>query len=169
MDTKTPSAEFFDASVFLGMNSDNDSARIACKNFFASRLQGRVYTSFEQVGACDDVIWRYTRYQQDIYYPFMDLLHSIARIERQPCTNDELARVADPSWGNDLEASDRLLISKVAQSNGCLYSLRSRFRSRDEVAVITPSATQELAFPDPLESLYRASLNLRLRHSELCQ
>jgi hypothetical protein len=54
--------EFFDASVFLGMHSADDGVRKACKRFFALRFRGVALTSLDQVGKCDDVIWRYPRH-----------------------------------------------------------------------------------------------------------
>jgi hypothetical protein len=159
--------EFFDASVFLGMNSDNETIRIACKNFFASRMNGELMTSLDQVGACDDMIWGYSREQQDVYYPFMDLLHSIVAIRRQPYSEGELQRAAQNPDLEGLNASQRLLYSKVNAAGGRLYSLRPSLLARRDLSVSVPPPGSERFFPSPMEALYQASLVLRVPLAEL--
>ncbi|WP_201294684.1 MULTISPECIES: DUF6190 family protein [unclassified Nocardiopsis] len=63
---------FVDADVFMGMHHENEALRRGCKAFFVERLKGRVAMSLEQVGRCDDLVWRRPRELQDAYYPFMD-------------------------------------------------------------------------------------------------
>ena len=159
--------EYFDASVFLGMNSDNEAIRVACKNFFASRMDGELTTSLDQVGACDDVIWRYSREQQDMYYPFMDLLHSIVVIRRQPYSESELQRAAQYPDLDGLNASQRLLCSKVSAAGGRLYSLCPSLLARRDLSVSVPPPGSERPFPPPVEALYQASLALRVPLTEL--
>ena len=159
--------DFFDASIFLGMNTDDEDLRTASKNFFAARFGGVVLTSLDQVGACDDVIWRYLRELQDVYYPFMDLLHSVMRIDRQPFAEADLTRAIGDSRLKGLTVGDRLLIGKVAQAGGRLYSLRRRLTDRSDLPVQMPEPGSERRFPDHLEALYQASLRLRIPISEL--
>lgn len=159
--------EFFDASVFLGMNSMDEITRVACKNFFASRMDRPLSTSLEQVGFCDDVIWRYAREQQDVYYPFMDLLHSIVAIQRRPYTDEELQRAERDRDLVGLTASDRLLCSQVRATGGRLYTLRPHLIRLGKIPTASPPTGAELDFPPPTETLYRASLALRIPMSEL--
>ncbi|SFT72749.1 DUF6190 family protein [Paraburkholderia aspalathi] len=159
--------EFFDASVFLGMNSDDEMARVACKNFFASRMDRSLSTSLEQVGFCDNVIWRYARELQDVYYPFMDLLHSIVAIQRRPYSDEQLHRAQHDEDLTGLPASDRLLCSQVHTSGGRLYTLRPHLIRHLQIAASPPPTGHELTFPPPAEALYRASLALRVPLSEL--
>src|SRR5262249_30575214 len=46
--------------------------------------------SFEQIGICDAVIWREPREVQDLYYPFMDRLHTDMQIVREGYCAHEL-------------------------------------------------------------------------------
>src|SRR3989338_8981668 len=74
--------EFIDSTIFMGMHNKDETIRIACKNFFVKRIKKKIYMSLEQVGKCDDIIWKFDRRTQDAYYPFMDNLHTIMNIKR---------------------------------------------------------------------------------------
>ena len=52
---------FIDASAFLGMHSEDEKVRRQSANFFITHFNSTVYMSLEQVGYCDDVIWRFPR------------------------------------------------------------------------------------------------------------
>ena len=162
-----PSKEFFDASLFLGMNSVDEQMRKSCKNFFASRFAGIVTTSLDQVGRCDDIIWGYSRELQDAYYPFMDQLHSVMRICRQAFTQTELDRALADDRLKQLAVGERLLLGKVLEAGGCLYSIRPQITSRTDLPVHTPEGTQESDFPGNLSDLYHNSLQLRIPVEEL--
>jgi Family of unknown function (DUF6190) len=153
---------FFDASVFLGMNCVDEEIRNACKSFFASQFNGVLATSLEQVGRCDDVIWSYSRELQDAYYPFMDQLHSVMKICRQWFTRAELDRALSDARLEGLAIGDRLLLGKVIESGGNLYSVRPQLTCRDDLPVRKPANAAELHFPDKLTDLYRTSLQLRI-------
>lgn len=159
--------DFFDASVFLGMNSADEEIRKACKTFFASRFAAGAATSLDQVGRCDDVIWRYSRELQDAYYPFMDLLHSAMRICRQQFTQAELDRALSDKRLGDLAVGDRLLLAKVMEAGGLLYSVRSQLVGRAGLPVRKPENAPSIEFPDNLNTLYRTSLQLRISLEEL--
>jgi uncharacterized protein DUF6190 len=159
--------EFFDASVFLGMHSVDDEVRKACKNFFASRFLDMALTSLDQVGKCDDVIWRYPRHLQDAYYPFMDRLHSEMRIVREPFSEAELKRAyADPSL-QGLPAGDRLLLAKVIEAGGYLYSIRPYLTGRSDLPVCNPGIGPEADFPAGVAGLYHISLLLLIPVEEI--
>jgi hypothetical protein len=90
--TSTNNKLFIDATTFLGMNALNDRLRCTNINFFAGRYHQQVNMALEQVGLCDDVIWQYSRHEQDLYYPFMDCLHTEMDIQRTPYSQDDLIR-----------------------------------------------------------------------------
>jgi hypothetical protein len=161
------SKEFFDASVFLGMNSGDEQIRKDCKNFFASRFNRVVLTSLDQVGRCDDVIWGYSRELQDAYYPFMDQLHSVMRILRQEFTEADLNRALDDRRLHGLPIGDRLLLGKVIEAGGYLYTVRPQLTSRQDLPVCKPDHAPEMDFPGDLAGLYRTSLLLRIPMEKL--
>ena len=103
--------EFIDATIFLGMHSMDEKIRIACKNFFAGRIKNIIWMPLEEVGRCDDVIWRFPRKAQDAYYPFMDNLHSIMKIKRIEYDEEDV-KAAGKISGN-LPMSKKLVIGMV--------------------------------------------------------
>lgn len=153
---------FFDASVFLGMNCVDEEIRRTCKSFFASQFNGILATSLEQVGRCDDVIWSYSRELQDAYYPFMDQLHSVMKICRQWFTRAELDRALSDERLEGLAVGDRLLLGKVIESGGHLYSVRPQLTCRSDLPICRPENAAELDFPGNLTDLYQISLRLRI-------
>lgn len=157
---------YVDAEIFLGMNSADESVRLACKSFFAARLFDRVVMSFEQIGRCDDLVWRFPREVQDAYYPFMDNLHTDMRIERRgyDATDVRVGLTADL---DGLAMHERLLAAMVLNGNGTLWSVSPRLLAHGSLPVRAPEADEELLFPEALERLYRASLTLRVPASQL--
>lgn len=159
--------EFFDASVFLGMHGDHDEVRKACMHFFASRFCGVALTSLDEVGKCDDVIWRRPRLLQDAYYPFMDRLHSEMRIVREPFSEAELKRAfADPRLRR-LPVGDRLLLAKVIEAGGSLFSIKAHLTARSDLPVCRPATGLETNFPAEVAGLYHTSLQLRIPMEEI--
>jgi len=152
--------EYLDASVFLGVHSKEERIRVVCKNYFVKRLNDKVGMSLEQVGKCDDAIWKLSREQQDAYYPFMDHLHTIMDIQRVPYTEKDIQEaVANPQL-QELEISDRLTLGMALARRTQLYSVNPRLAGRDSVCV--PQAGDELTFPEELERLYQQSLEVRI-------
>ena len=165
--SETADATFIDASLFLGMQAKDDGVRRSCKAFFVQHFDGEVFMSLEQVGLCDDVIWRHPRMAQDAYYPFMDLLQSVMRIRRLPYEAGDV----DESQALSLEVPvlDRLMLGQVRARRGVLHSARHAVLRGHGVPVVAPAVETpaEPAFPEALEGLYRTSLELRLSQSEL--
>jgi hypothetical protein len=157
---------YVDAALFLGMNSTDESVRIACKSFFAARLFGRIVMSWEQIGRCDDLVWQYPRNIQDAYYPFMDNLHTDMCIERRGYNAADL-RLSLAAKLDGLAMHERLLAATVLNGNGVLWSISPRLLRHGSLPVRTPKATDELLFPEALEQLYRTSLALRVSTAEL--
>lgn len=153
--------EFVDATVFLGMNSTDEKVRRACTSFFAERMDRQIAMTLDQVGRCDDIVWGYPRDTQDLYYPFMDNLHTELRFDRLPYGDqDVLTASRDRTAG--LDAADRLMLAMVANHHGTLYTLNSRLLSVPDAPVRPPCAPESgrVPFPGRLESLYQASLAL---------
>lgn len=158
--------EFIDVSVFLGMHSTDENIRINCKNFFVRRLSKEIYMSFETVGKCDDVVWSYSRLHQDLYYPFMDRLHTIMNIQRIPYSLEAVNLISlDKSLQNH-NLGLNLALSKTHR--GVYYTLNQELISSsiDNIKAI-PDEEIELMFPDDLEKYYRESLILEINLSNL--
>lgn len=160
--------EVVDASLFLGMHSEDESMREACKGFFAARITGSVVMSWEQVGRCDDLVWSYPRGVQDAYYPFMDVLHTDMEIRRSGYDDEDLRAASAVAGLGGLPAHERLLLGLVLRRGGVLYTVSPRLRERRDlpVNVVAPPAVTA-AFPDHLEELYQRSLVLRVHPREL--
>ena len=112
------SKDFIDASLFMGMHSQDEATRIACKNFFVERLHSSVMMSLEHVGRCDDMVWQYGREVQDAYYPFMDNLHTDMRIVRRGCEEQDLRLALTSPLLQELPMLDRLLLAMVINRGG---------------------------------------------------
>lgn len=175
--------EHIDASLFLGMHSKDEKTRIACKNYFVSRLNAKVGMSLEQVGKCDDVIWQYPREQQDAYYPFMDNLHTLMDIERIPYNEKDIQEAQFNQRLCSLDLSDRLTAGMALIRGAVLYSINPQlvnFKPKPPVDrlgrevtldskwfevsdfIRSPEIGNEQTFPSELEALYQQSLVVRL-------
>ncbi|MCX5389207.1 DUF6190 family protein [Streptomyces sp. NPDC006482] len=166
-ESATAHDDFIDAALFLGMHSADEGLRVAAKAFFVRRLDARVVMSLEQVGRCDDVIWGYSRELQDLYYPFMDHLHTVMHISREGYDRaDVRLALSDSDTPRHLPFVDRMLLGQVINRKGLLHTAGPRSSDVDGLPVRAvaawPAGEPEPSFPEPLEQLYRASLALRL-------
>lgn len=160
-------SEFIDASLFMGMHSQDEATRIACKGFFVERLHSSVMMSLEHVGRCDDVVWHYGRTLQDLYYPFMDNLHTDMRIVRRGYEEKDLRLALSSPLLQELPMFERLLLAMVINREGTLYSVSRRLLGRKDLPVKAPSANQEARFPGNLEQLYSVSLQFRVPAADI--
>jgi predicted nucleic acid-binding protein len=152
---------FIDATVFLAMHSADESIRIAAKNFFVEHFDKPLSMTLEDVGKCDDVIWQYGREEQDLYYPFMDRLHTVMNIQRVPYTLEaiEWMRADD-----QLSVQQRLLLSMAAQKKANVVTADSHFAQYGGRSVeLLAAATTEKQFSKELERCYQESLALQLK------
>ncbi|MFE4257374.1 DUF6190 family protein [Streptomyces sp. NPDC056883] len=166
-DTTAPDAysdEYADAALFLGMNSEDEDVRRACKAFFVERLDGSIVMSLEQVGRCDDIIWGFSRELQDAYYPFMDNLHTVMDIRRLGYEEADVLRATDAELPRSLPVHERLLLGMVQGREGLLHTASPRLAATTGFALraVAGADGPEAVFPEPLESLYQQSLALRV-------
>lgn len=159
---------FVDASLFLGMHAQDETLRIKSKNFFVRQLDAQPGMSLEQVGLCDDVIWRHPRAEQDAYYPFMDCLHTHMQMPRPAVTEADVATALEHPELKSFAMPERLLLGKVCAERAQLVTLRPLLlQAAGRLPVSTPEDGAELSFPADLEALYQVSLALRLTAAEL--
>ncbi|MFZ3495378.1 DUF6190 family protein [Streptomyces sp. 5.8] len=164
--------EYADAALFLGMNSEDEDVRRACKAFFVDRLDGRIVMSLEQVGRCDDVIWGFSRELQDAYYPFMDNLHTVMDIRRLGYEEADVLHATGTELPASLPVHERLLLGMVEVRKGLLHTASPRLAATTGLAVRAVTGADggtgpgpggpEARFPGPLEDLYQQSLALRV-------
>ena len=151
-----------DATVFLGMHHRDPELRRRSLDFFRGHFDRRVRMSFEQIGICDAVIWQQPREIQDLYYPFMDRLHSDMEIVRGGYSARELALAAQHPELHGLAPEQALLAAQVLAEGGALAThdpellrlscVRSRLWDWGPAPSRPPAA-----FPPALEALYEAS------------
>ena len=155
--------EYVDASVFLGTQSADEKTRIRCKNFFVKRLKAgkSVIMNLEQVGRCDDVIWEFSREEQDAYYPYMDNLHTLMKMQRIPYEDSDI-KIAKKLKLKYLSLKEKLAVNMVIARGGRLYSVNPKLLVHKDLPVSSPPYSKELLFPPALEKHYQASLKLRI-------
>jgi Family of unknown function (DUF6190) len=158
--------EYLDHRVFLGLNAASEVVRRRCKALLVARMKSVLFMTFDQVGRCDDVIWRFSRRLQDGYYPFMDALHSHRCLQRDGYESSTLQAAAGDPRLQGLPAADRLLVARALERQAVVYTLDAGLLSRPDLPVRSPPASDvEVAFPGSLESLYQQSLELRFDDS----
>jgi Family of unknown function (DUF6190) len=156
----TDSPIFVDATVFLSMHHRDNAVRLQSVAFFARLFRRRVHMNYEQVGICDAVIWQQSREVQDLYYPFMDRLHSEMDIAREGYNGEVLRHAAARSGASArLRPEQQLLASQVELARGKLAThdpaLRALAELRDR---LWPLERDDLAaFPPDLHHLYDVS------------
>lgn len=151
---------FIDATAFMGMHDRDDDVRRRSLGLFRSMFAERVWMNFEQVGICDAVIWRQSREVQDLYYPFMDRLHSEMQIVREGYAVGELELAVGHHELQGLKPEQALLAAQVLARDGVLAShdpvlcglrcLQSRLWDFE-------AAPAHAGFTQELEALYETS------------
>jgi hypothetical protein len=165
------SDEFVDATVFLGMHSEDDAVRADCASFFAARADDRVSMSLEQVGLCDEIVWGFSRELQDAYYPFMDRLHTDMDVVRLGYRQQDLSAALESPGLAGLSIAGRLTVGMVIARGGTLRTLSPELLIRPGLPVLAPSATggNRAPFSSELEKLYQVSLALRVSIGDLVE
>lgn len=115
---------FIDASLFMGMHSIDEKTRNQSLSVMSEQFSQCIYMNLEQVGMCDEVVWRYSRNIQDSYYPFMDVLHSEMDINRIGYSEADIARLSKDRRLIDtsLSVQRALLVAQTINNNALLYT-----------------------------------------------
>jgi len=115
---------FIDASLFMGMHSNDEKTRNQSLSIMSEHFPHCIYMNLEQVGMCDEYVWRYSRNIQDDYYPFMDVLHSEMDINRIGyCSNDIIRFSKDKRLSDKkLSLQNALLVAQTINNNAVLYT-----------------------------------------------
>ncbi len=165
---------FIDASLFMGMHSENTRTRRQSIEFMAQHFNGQVYMNLEQVGMCDEYVWQYERDIQDAYYPFMDVLHSEMDVKRIGYSQSDL-NLSLLEHGIDvrhLTVQQRLLMAQVINHEGLLFTHDSHIRSNtafhtflgefqsDDIALNEQGDRETPVFTPALDELYETSKRL---------
>lgn len=109
---------FIDASFFLGMHDGDETRRLQSLAYFTRNLSGKPRMNYEQIGICDAVIWTKRRVVQDLYYPFMDRLHSDMAILRSGYTYDEIHLALSHPELNKLPPEQAIQAAQVLHNQG---------------------------------------------------
>jgi len=115
---------FIDASLFMGMHSIDEKTRNQSLSVMSEQFSKCIYMNLEQVGICDEYVWRYSRNIQDDYYPFMDVLHSEMDITRVGYCSADIARLNKDRRLSDtsLSVQSALLVAQTINNNALLYT-----------------------------------------------
>ncbi|MFJ2688298.1 DUF6190 family protein [Pseudomonas sp. NPDC087342] len=149
-----------DATVFMGMHHSEPLLRAKSLGFFNSFSERQVLMSFGQIGICDAIIWKKSRHLQDVYYPFMDVLHTEMDIQRQGYCNEVLRRAClESDWGH-LNVEKKLLAAHVLEHRRPLFTHDQQLL---EMTVLQPFLqafplwVSGPAFPQSLQTLFEQS------------
>lgn len=151
---------YVDASVFLGMHHRNEQVRSQSLCFFRHQYAAAVKMNYEQVGICDAVIWQESREVQDLYYPFMDRLHTDMEIARAGYSFHEIEITINCAQLRHLRPEQALLVGQVLSSEGLLATHDPEVKSLPCMAGHLWAFEAEDAlppFPPELQALYETS------------
>jgi hypothetical protein len=159
MDSVLRKKIFIDSSLFLGMNSVIENVRQVSAGFIAAHFGQTIYMSLEQVGYCDDIIWRFPRALQDQYYPFMDRLHTEMEIKRIPYTFNDINGVLAHKELRSLALPRALIAAQVLNHDGMLYTHDNELLSLEVLVsnIGRFDADGEVEFDPPLNNYYEMS------------
>lgn len=167
----------FDTSIHLGQFCINsEDMRIACKNSQASvsakpgsEIVGVV--TFNENSWTDHIVWGLKREVQDIFYKFMDVLHSVKNIERIPLstTDAKLAVEFSKKFGLDISnaLSCAVAISQKANEIHTYYQtlidskVRELLKNHYDIVISSPLILNELQYTEKeLERHYQDALSV---------
>lgn len=153
-----------DHTIFLGTHSCDEQVRLACKNFFCIALEKfKVRMPLNEVGICDKYIWQRKYEMQEKYYPFMDYLHTLLKVDLFEYSEDQIKSalllsdrdtIYDRLYRVSTQSSFPLSLKKNRLDN-CHLSIVDKFGYYDE-----------MLFPGRLESYYQESLILKFSDDE---
>lgn len=149
-----------DATVFLGMHHRDDELRRRSLGLFCSFFTRKVRMNYEQVGICDAVIWQQSREVQDLYYPFMDRLHTDMKILREGYDRAALELALGHPELQQVRPEQALQAAEVMASGGVLAThdpVLQRLACLRHHLWDFSAAPAQAAFPAELQALYETS------------
>lgn len=163
----------FDNSIHLGQFSTTDeSLRIACKNsqaMLSAKYDSTVIgiESFNENAYSDDIIWGLERLDQDTFYPFMDVYHSVKNVIRTPLSREDCEMALKIAKEFDIHPSNALTCAiAIREKAHEIHSVYSEFKNEHlqsfmksfDITIYIPDATIEHSFDNGLEELYQNAL-----------
>ena len=158
-----------DATVFMGMHHSDPELRTKSLGFFSSFYQRQVLMSFGQIGICDAIIWKKSRHLQDVYYPFMDVLHTEMAIQRQGYCNEVLRRAGLESDWSHLNVEKKLLAAHVIEHRQPLFTHDEELRELTVLKPFLQSFPRSIsgpAFPENLQRLFEQSSEMLIEQED---
>ncbi|KPX02698.1 DUF6190 family protein [Pseudomonas savastanoi] len=158
-----------DATVFMGMHHADPGVREKSLGLFSRFYESSVQMNFAQIGICDAIIWKKSRALQDVYYPFMDVLHTDMAIQRQGCSEHILQRAATDTLLKGLPVEKKLLAAQVLEQEAPFYTHDPELL---RLHVLQPflqpfeSPVRQPAFPEMLQRLYDQSSAMVIRNED---
>lgn len=149
-----------DATVFLGMHHRDAVLRQRSLGLFCSLFSAAVRMNYEQVGICDAVIWQQSRQVQDLYYPFMDRLHTDMQIQREGYERAALELALGHPELQALRPEQALQAAEVMARGGALATHDPELQ---RLACLRghlwefPASAAPAVFPGELQALYETS------------
>jgi hypothetical protein len=165
-DLNTP---MIDATVFMGMHHADAGVREKSLGFFSHFYQQSVLMNFGQIGICDAIVWSKSRELQDVYYPFMDVLHTDMSIRREGYSQSVLQRASAEQALEGLSVEKKLMVAQVLEHDLALYT-------HDPELLRLPALQPYLQafefsraspdFPETLQHLYETSRAMVIDHED---
>jgi hypothetical protein len=159
---------FIDSGVFLGMHDRDAEMRARCLTFFRQHHGAPfVHMNYEQIGLCDAYVWRQTRRVQDVYYPFMDVLHTDMPLRRAGYDMEDVVLACRHPELVGLRPEQSLLVAQVLRLDAKLFTRDDALHRLNclRERLFEPSFALA-SFPAGLEALYRASLDFTYDHAD---
>jgi len=158
-----------DATVFMGMHHRDPQLRAKSLGFFSSFYQRQVLMGFGQIGICDAIIWKKSRHLQDVYYPFMDVLHTDMDIQRRGYCNEVLRRASLESDWRHLSVEKKLLAAQVIEHKQPLFTHDEELCELTALQPFLQSFPRPIfgpAFPETLQSLFEQSQEMLIEQED---
>lgn len=158
-----------DATVFMGMHHSDPQVRARSLGFFNRYYQHQVLMNFDQIGICDAIIWKKSRHLQDVYYPFMDVLHTEMDIQRQGYSNAVLKRASEASGWMHLSVEKRLLAAQVVEYRQPLFTHDKELHELTALKPFLQDFPQPIsgsAFPQNLQNLFEQSREMLIEQED---
>jgi hypothetical protein len=158
-----------DATVFMGMHHSDPDVREKSLGFFSAFYSHPISMSFGQIGICDAIIWKRSRHLQDVYYPFMDVLHTNMKIQRQGYCNKVLRRACLESDWAHLSVERKLLAAQVVEHQCPFFTHDNALRNLSALKPFLrtfPSSVVIPKFPEKLQVLYEQSREMVVKQED---